>query len=273
MVKLRHCYPVNHRPAKIRERKDYYSALDYNLMEEWFKGKVEGLRMPIFHLDPGSETGYIRKEYREKKGRLLNFTVKDFAELKEMLMDYLPEDLYYDRNVYRDKAKCADCNNRGDGCLSCKDVLGQELMFDVDPENIDCPNCGTLEDRVKGHSMFKFCYICFNKAIDQTIELHKRIAMLSYRKLSTIYSGRGFHIYIEDENAYKMSYAERKELAAQVKEEGYAIDPWVTEGEARLARVPYSLNGLVSRVCYPIEIEDIKKLNFWRSRPFVPGFL
>ncbi len=54
---------------------------------------------------------------------------------------------------------------------------------------------------------------------------------------------------------------------------GYAIDPWVTDGEARLARVPYSLNGLVSRVCHPIDVEKIKKVDFWRTAPFVPKFL
>jgi DNA primase catalytic subunit len=273
MAKLRHCYPVNHRPARLNERKKYYSTLNFSLIEKWFSEKNEQLQKPIFHLDPGNETGYIRKKYREIRGSLAYFSIANFSELKEMVMDYLPEDLYYDRNIYKDPDKCADCERRGDGCLACKEVLGQELMFDVDPENIDCPNCGTLDDRVNGHTMFKFCYICFNRAIDQSIAMYKRLESLGYKKLSAVYSGRGFHIYVEDEIACRMSFPERKKLAGQIMDEGYAIDPWVTEGEARLARVPYSLNGMVSRVCFPIEIGEIKKLDFWRSRPFVPGFL
>jgi DNA primase catalytic subunit len=273
MTKLRHCYPLNFRPAKVFERRRYYSRLDFGLMEKWFREKPEELRRPVFHLDVGNETRYYKREYQSKLGKLLYFNIKDFQELKEMVLEYLPEDLYYDRNVYKDVEKCADCEKRGKGCLSCDEVLGQELMFDVDPENIDCPNCGSLDDRGKGASMFKFCYICFNRARDQTVELYKWLESKGYGRLSTVYSGRGFHIYVEDDKAYRMSYAERKKLAGEVKGMRIAIDPWVTEGGSRLARVPYSLNGLVSRVCHPIEIGEIKKLDFWRSRTFVPDFI
>lgn len=273
MTKLRHCYPVLHRPAKVFERRRYYSGLDFGLMEKWFRGRPEGLANPIFHLDPGNETGYFRKEYKEKLGKLLYFDVDNFQELREMVLEYLPEDLYYDRNVYRDKKKCVDCDSRGEDCLSCSELVGQELMFDIDPENIDCPNCGTLEDRVRGASMFKFCYLCFNKAVEQTEELHNLLEGERGWRLSVVYSGRGFHIYVEGEEALRMSFGERRRLAEAVKGKGFAIDPWVTDGESRLARVPYSLNGLVSRICQPIKIEDIKKLDFWRSSQFVPDFV
>jgi DNA primase catalytic subunit len=274
MTKLRHCYPVLHRPAKIFERRRYYSKLDFGPMERWFQGRPDGLANPIFHLDPGNETRYFRREYKEKLGKLLYFEVEDFRELREMVMEYLPEDLYYDRNIYRDKKKCAECEKRGEGgCLSCSECMGQELMFDIDPENIDCPNCGTLEDRVRGASMFKFCYMCFNKAIEQTEQLHGWLKAEKGWNLSVVYSGRGFHIYAEGDEALRMSFEERKRLSKSMKEEGFAIDPWVTDGEARLARVPYSLNGLVSRICQPIKIEEIKKLDFWRSKRFVPDFV
>lgn len=271
MVRLHHCYPVNHRPTKVLERWKYYSSLDFDKIGEWFKNKPGSLKRPIFHLDPGYETGYCKKKYRGMLGNLLYFDIKDYNELKEMVLEYLPEDLYYDRNLYNDVSKCANCEDRN--CLNCKDLLGQELMFDIDPENIDCPNCGTLEERIKGASMFKFCYICFNKAIDHTILLHKLLSSKNYHELTTVYSGRGFHVYVEDAFAYEMDQKERKRLVLEVKKQGIGIDPWVTEGGSRLARVPYSLNGLVSRVCHPIEIDDIKKLDFWRSKPFVPDFI
>lgn len=273
MSRLRHCYPLNHRPSKVRERKSYYSSLDFSLMEDWFKSRTEGLKNPIFHIDVGNETGHFLKEHKDIVGKLVYFDVESFGELREMVLDYLPEDLYYDRNVYKDPKACAECDRRGKGCLSCDEIRGQELMFDIDPENIDCPNCGTLDDRVRGASMFKFCYICFNKAREQAEQLYRRLEEMGWRNLEAVYSGRGFHVYVLEEKAEGMSFTERALLAKRIKGEGFGIDPWVTAGEARLARVPYSLNGLVSRVCYPVGLDEIKKGNFWRSSPFVPEFL
>lgn len=273
MSRLRHCYPLNHRPSRVSERKAYYAALDFSLVEEWFRTRTARLKKPIFHIDPGNETRYFRRRYRDMLGKLVYFDIEDYGELREMVLEYLPEDLYYDRNLYRDPKACADCTRRGKGCLSCDKILGQELMFDIDPENIECPNCGTLDDRVRGASMFKFCYICFNEAKEQAERLYRRLEEMGWGGLEVVYSGRGFHIYVLEERADKMSFAERTRLTKEIKDEGYAIDPWVTEGEARLARVPYSLNGLVSRVCCPIKVDRIKKVDFWRSAPYVPQFL
>ncbi|MCS7098242.1 MAG: hypothetical protein NZ922_04625 [Candidatus Methanomethyliaceae archaeon] len=271
MPRLRHCYPLNHRPSKVLERKKYYEKLNFSLIEAWFANKIDALKKPIFHVDPGHETGYCRKKYRNKLGKLLYFDIKDYNELRKMVLEYLPEDLYYDRNLYKDISKCMECINRK--CQECHNLIGQELMFDVDPENIDCPNCGTLNDRINEASMFKFCYICFNRAIEHTIRLYEFLKEIGFNKLEVIYSGRGFHIYIYERQGYEMTQDDRRKLAKDVSNYGIAIDPWVTEGEARLARVPYSLNGLVSRICKPIKIEDIKKLDFWRSEEFIPEFM
>ncbi|MDH5806961.1 MAG: DNA primase small subunit domain-containing protein [Candidatus Methanomethylicaceae archaeon] len=268
---LRHCYPLNHRPSKVFERKIYYENLDFNLIELWFSKKIDLLKKPIFHLDPGHETRYCRKKYRNKLGKLLYFDIKDYNELRKMVLEYLPEDLYYDRNLYKDIKKCMECNNRK--CKDCENIIGQELMFDIDPENIECPNCGTLEDRMKEASTFKFCYICFNSAIEHTIKLYEYLNEIGFKKLEVVYSGRGFHVYVYDNKGYEMNEEERKKLANEVLSQGIAIDEWVTEGEARLARVPYSLNGLVSRICKPIEIKNIRELDFWRSKEFIPEFL
>jgi len=273
MTKLRHCYPRGFRPAKVFERRRYYSALNYGLMEEWFNKRPEGLRKPIFYVDPGNETRYFLHEFRDSLGRLMYFEVDGISELRERMMQFLPEDLYYDRNVYRDREKCAACEKKGKGCPYCEDLLGQELMFDIDPENIDCPNCGTLEDRVNGRAMFKFCYICFNKAVDFTQGLHSMVESMGIGRPVTVYSGRGFHVYVEGKGALKMGFKERSSISKEIKAKGFPIDTWVSDGEARLARVPYSLNGMVSRICMPIEIAEIKKMDFWRSRQFVPEFV
>lgn len=272
-MKLRHCYPVNHRPARLVERRQYYAALDFNRPIAWLRSKNDRAGNLLFSMDPGNETGYIRGKYRLKRGKLLNFTASDATELREMVLEYLPEDVYYDRNRYKDPDRCADCDRRGDGCWGCSELIGQELMIDIDPENIDCPNCGTLEDRVGSASMFKFCYICFRRAVEQTRALHKRLLLQGFKDLQIVYSGRGFHVYIEGRPAMLMSASERKDLATKLKGEGFAIDPWVTEGEARLARLPFTLNGMVSRICMPIEAEEIEELDFWHGKCFAPSFI
>jgi len=273
LTKFRHCYPVNHRPAKVRERELYYSRLDFRRIESWFREKARRGKLPIFEVDPGNESGYFKRRYADKVGKLLFFTAGSVDDLKEMVLEYLPEDLYYDRNIYRDQDRCAECDDRGEKCLNCEGLFGQELMFDIDPENIECPNCGTLEDRVKGRSMFQFCYICFNRAIDETVRLYDELLGKGFTDLSVVFSGRGFHIYVFDEAGLKMGFEERKRLGESLLRRGFPIDQWVTDGEARLARVPFSLNGLVSRACTPIKIEEIRKNNYWRDRPFVPDFL
>jgi DNA primase catalytic subunit len=36
------------------------------------------------------------------------------------------------------------------------------------------------------------------------------------------------------------------------------MDEWITTGEMRLIRLPFSLNSLVSRVCFPVSFEDLR---------------
>ncbi|MEM2514289.1 MAG: hypothetical protein QXU81_08250 [Candidatus Bathyarchaeia archaeon] len=58
-----------------------------------------------------------------------------------------------------------------------------------------------------------------------------------------------------------MQVEERKGIAKDVKEKGFPIDAWVTAGEMRLIRLPYSLNGLVSRIVFPLESNEIEGFN------------
>ncbi|MDY6769959.1 MAG: DNA primase, partial [Candidatus Nanohaloarchaea archaeon] len=67
-----------------------------------------------------------------------------------------------------------------------------------------------------------------------------------------VYSGRGFHIHVEDDEAFRMDREDRRELADRVAAE-FPIDTQVTAGEKDLIRLPGSLHGLVSRIVTPIE--------------------
>ena len=53
----------------------------------------------------------------------------------------------------------------------------------------------------------------------------------------------------------------------------FAIDEWVTEGGSRLLRLPWSLNGIVSRKCMIIKREkDLVKFDPRTLRTVLPEF-
>ena len=145
-------------------------------------------------------------------------------------------------------------------------------MFDIDPENISCPNCGTLGERMAEKSMYRFCYICFKRAAIQTAKLYGILKEKGYNNLEVIYSGRGFHICLEDPDAYRLSFEERDKLSKWVKDDcKIPIDPWVTRGGTRLARLPYSLHGLVGKIVTPISIAELTRIDPSRDRNLNPA--
>lgn len=88
-----------------------------------------------------------------------------------------------------------------------------------------------------------------------------------------MYSGRGFHIHVFDKEAYLLSIKQRTEIAERTKAEGFAIDTWVTSGEMRLIRLPYSLHGMVSRLVLPLEKNEVKQFNPITDTRCLPLFL
>jgi DNA primase catalytic subunit len=88
----------------------------------------------------------------------------------------------------------------------------------------------------------------------------------TFRKADVTYSGRGFHVKVPDKKASKLNFKERAELAKKFSK--YPIDPWVSRGYIRLMRLPYSLNGLVSRIVVPLG-----KTKAFNQKETIPGFL
>ena len=86
-----------------------------------------------------------------------------------------------------------------------------------------------------------------------------------------VYSGRGFHIHVLDKETHKMKYAERKRLANQIKED-YPIDEWVSSGNMRLIRLPYSLHGMVSRICLPLKPKEAENFDPVKNKKAIPKF-
>ena len=76
-----------------------------------------------------------------------------------------------------------------------------------------------------------------------------------------------------DKGVYDLTRKERNQIAQDVKRKGFQIDDWVTTGEMRLIRLPYSLNGLVSRIAVPLQKKEIIEFNPICDERCVPHFL
>ncbi|MBI2671785.1 DNA primase [Candidatus Woesearchaeota archaeon] len=223
--------------SSLKERKEFYSK-EFNLKKSlsFFENKPK-----YFAVDFGTETKIIKDKKMDNK--LFYFGAKD---LKKRLVNYLPEDVYYDRNIHKGKKFCMFCL-KTKNYFKCKNFLGQELVFDVDADNIKCI-CKRL------------CERCIKKSIDNAFEIAGR---LKFNKIKVVYSGKGSHVHVFDKKAYKLNVNERKKLAKKFSR--YGIDKWVTEGRIRLVRLPYSLNGVVSRIVTPIEKKE--KFKFKNTLP------
>lgn len=212
-------YPF--RPATLAERRAFYEKeFSIRKLKAYFKGKPPQLCA----LDAGTETGIIIN--KKLKGFMLYCK---FENLMEKIRQYVPEDVYYDRNRYGDPEEALRT-------LKFNQWMTQELVFDVDTDNIRC-------------TCRKVCDTCLTNAYREALklngELHKK-----FQHTKILYSGRGFHIHVLDKSAYKLSIPEREQLNKRFGK--FPIDPWVSRGYIRLIRMPYSLNALVSRTVVPI---------------------
>jgi DNA primase catalytic subunit len=117
-----------------------------------------------------------------------------------------------------------------------------------------------------------FCELEFDMVKREVTELYEYLAN-RFSELKVVYSGRGFHLHVLDQQTYQMSAQERLDLAQQVKKEGFHIDEWVTSGEMRLIRLPYSLNGLVSRIVLPLTKDELESFDAIHDKRVIPRFL
>lgn len=251
----RYYLPQGMRYATLEERKRFYTA-EFSIakVQEWLallKGKVK------FAVVIGRHTKICPEKYWEDAGTTIIIDeCTGLDEVRDYLVEFLPEAAYYDRNVY-------DSNN-------CK--TGQELAFDLDPENITCPIHGTLSDKMRRHQGLGFCKLELDLVKKQALGLYEHLEV-QFSRMKIVYSGRGFHIHVFDDEAYALSTTQRRQLAQNVKEKGFKIDEWVTVGDMRLIRLPYSLHGLVSRVVVPVEKGELDRFDPVNDKRCFPKFL
>lgn len=251
----RYYLPRGMRYATLEERKQFYSE-EFSLakVQDWLeqhRGKVE------FAVVIGRHTKICPEKYREDIGTTIIIdNIQSLSEMRDYLTEFLPEAVYYDRNVYDRKAR----------------KIGQELAFDLDPENMTCPIHGTLADKMRQHQGLSFCKLELEMAKEQTLSLYEHLEA-QFSSIKIVYSGRGFHIHVFDLEAYALSTQKRRQLARKIKEKGFGIDEWVTAGDMRLIRLPQSLHGLVSRVVIPVEIGELERFDPIHDKRGIPKFL
>jgi len=256
-MQSRYNLPKGMRYSTLKERKEFYQKeFDTEKLRKWFKG-WNGNNAVKFAVISGRHTRIFPKKYREEASTtILIDEYKDLDDARAQILEFLPESAYYDRNVYDEKQR----------------IIGQELAFDLDPENLTCPIHGTLGDKMKHHQGLAFCKLELNMVKEETIKLHEELEK-QFSKTRVVYSGRGFHIHVFDSEPFRWSYRKRQTLAKELKKKGFLIDEWVTTGGMRLIRLPYSLHGMVSRVVLPIEADQLAGFDPVTDRRCIPKFL
>ena len=247
--------PRGMRPSTLEERKQFYRR-EFNLngVREWFRGWSGKI---VFAVIIGRHTKIYPPEYEEDASTtILIDNYRDLEDVKGWILEFLPESVYYDRNVYDEH----------------ENILGQEMAFDLDPENLTCPIHGSLEDKMRRHQGLSFCEIELEMVKDETVRLYEKLSKM-FSDLRTVYSGRGFHIHVLDEEVFNWNRERRMKFAREIKEKGFMIDEWVTSGGMRLIRLPYSLHGMVSRIVMPIDISELSSFNPIEDERCIPKFL
>lgn len=259
MVRAHYELPGSLRPAALSERRLFFSRLmDYDAAERWF-ASFPGER--VFALILGRHSGIYPRRYRSLKNiSLLVEDARSVRDLRPYLLKYLPEGVYYDRNAYASVEQARRGRLEYARAWRSRWFLGQELAFDLDPENLDCPIHGNIEDKMRRHQGLSFCDWEFQETRRQAAELHDLLSR-EWSRLSVVYSGRGFHGHVLDEDAYGLTKAERTRVARRYGKR-FALDEWVTSGEMRLVRLPYSLHGMVSRVVVPVPRGDLEDFSY-----------
>jgi DNA primase catalytic subunit len=256
-MRSRYNLPKGMRYSTLKERKEFYQKeFDTEKLRGWFQG-WNGNSAVKFAVIMGRHTRIFPRKYREDASTTIIIDeYNDFEDVKTQILEFTPESAYYDRNVYDEKDK----------------IVGQELAFDLDPENLTCPVHGTLADKMKRHQGLAFCELELNMVKEETIKLYEELEK-QFSQMQVVYSGRGFHIHVFDKESFTWSYRKKQTLARGLKKKGFLIDEWVTTGGMRLIRLPYSLHGMVSRIVLPIDADKLARFDPIKDQRCIPRFL
>ncbi|MBC7129794.1 DNA primase, partial [Candidatus Bathyarchaeota archaeon] len=171
-------FPSGMRPSTLDERLEFYSK-EFSLgkVAEWFGNRSDKVQFAVII---GRHTRIYPPKYADDASTTIIIDrYESLEDVKAYVLEFLPEGVYYDRNIYAEDGQ----------------VIGQELAFDLDPENVTCPIHGTLEDKLRRHQGLSFCELELQIVKAQTLGLYEHLAR-QFTKLRVVYSGRGFHIHV-----------------------------------------------------------------------------
>src|SRR2546427_11781010 len=83
-----------------------------------------------------------------------------------------------------------------------------------------------------------FCRLEFQLAQQEAVQLIE-ILSRKFSRISLVYSGRGFHIHVRDEETVFWNRKKRLMLVRSLINKGFVMDEWVPPGGMRLIRLPY----------------------------------
>jgi DNA primase catalytic subunit len=256
------------RISSLDERRQFYSR-EFSLtkVREWFRGWKSPI---VFAAVIGRHTGIAPRKYRPERRRTIVIDeYESLSEFENYLIDFMPESVYYDRNVYKNWEQA---RRIGDDTTQLGNSFGQELVLDVDPENFACPIHGALEEKMQRQQGLSFCRFEFQLAHQEAAQL---VDILSekFSDISLVYSGRGFHLHIGDEETVFWNRKRRLALVQSLTKRGFVMDEWVPTGGMRLIRLPYSLNALVSRIAIPLAKNELGVFDPIADDRTIPKFL
>jgi len=251
-----HRFPSGLRISNLAERSSYYEhEFDIRGLDRWIGDRARHMKLAMIL---GRHSGLVTEAHAANKNDVIIIDEWSSArDVRDYCLEYLPEGLYYDRNRYLDIRDCVRCGRSKRPCIKCYNYDGQQLAFDLDPENVDCPYHGHIGDKIGRGEGLSFCMFEFKKVRREAIELLAELRT-TFKDVRVVYSGRGFHVVVRDEAGYALTAGQRKAIAREFAVR-YDIDEWVTEGGSRLMRLPYSLNALVSRKCMELREERVLK--------------
>lgn len=252
---MRFDFPEGMRPATVEEREEFYRTEFPREEVERYMARFDRF-VPV--VDVGSESTRYRPRFREAKGKLVRIEEFDGVDdLKDRIVEYAPEDLYYVTLIEREDR--IETNPE------------QELVIDLDPEHLECRRCDRARQRLdKPASDYVFCRDCFRDLARETRQLHA-VLDRNFDDLRLVFSGRGFHVHVGDDAAYKLDREDRRQLSNKLTGQ-FPVDR-ITTADQQLMRLPGSLHGLVSRVVTEVEPADLSRPDRILESTGLPGFL
>ncbi len=255
------------RPATVRERREYYlHELPAGKLRGWFAHWKSPV---VFALVIGRHTRIYPREHRDKsRDTIVIDEYRRLSDVLDWLLKYRPESVYYDRNIYRSWEDARATHDVAD----LGRMFGQEMAFDIDPENFTCPIHGSLEQKMERHQGLSFCRLELQLARIQALELFELLSQ-RFEEIRIVYSGRGFHLHVLDRSVLWWTRRKRLNFVNSLIKKGFVMDEWVTAGGIRMIRLPYSLNGLVSRIAMPLMPSELDSFDPLTDPRVIPRFL